>query len=62
MTNRMKTEKSLLPMLKKIKMLATDVDGVLTDSGMSLFGTGGRVEKIQHSGRDGFGASPKRRL
>ena len=53
MTNRMKTEKSLLPMLKKIKMLATDVDGVLTDSGMYYSEQGDELKKFNT--RDGMG-------
>jgi 3-deoxy-D-manno-octulosonate 8-phosphate phosphatase (KDO 8-P phosphatase) len=49
----MKTEKSLLPRLKKIKMLATDVDGVLTDSGMYYSEHGDEMKKF--STRDGMG-------
>jgi len=49
----MKTEKSLLPQLKKIKMLATDVDGVLTDSGMYYSEQGDELKKF--STRDGMG-------
>jgi YrbI family 3-deoxy-D-manno-octulosonate 8-phosphate phosphatase len=49
----MKIEKSLLPRLKKIKMLATDVDGVLTDSGMYYSEQGDELKKF--STRDGMG-------
>ena len=49
----MKIEKSLLPRLKKIKMLATDVDGVLTDSGMYYSEQGDEMKKF--STRDGMG-------
>jgi YrbI family 3-deoxy-D-manno-octulosonate 8-phosphate phosphatase len=49
----MKTEKSLLPRLKKIKMFATDVDGVLTDSGMYYSEQGDEMKKF--STRDGMG-------
>lgn len=46
-------KKSLLPRLKKIKMLATDVDGVLTDSGMYYSENGDEMKKF--STRDGMG-------
>lgn len=46
-------KKSLLPRLKKIKMLATDVDGVLTDSGMYYSESGDEMKKF--STRDGMG-------
>ena len=49
----MKIEKPLLPRLKKIKMLATDVDGVLTDSGMYYSEQGDEMKKF--STRDGMG-------
>jgi len=45
--------KSLLPRLKKIRMLATDVDGVLTDSGMYYSEQGDELKKF--STRDGMG-------
>ena len=44
---------SLLPRLKKIKMLATDVDGVLTDSGMYYSENGDELKKFNT--RDGMG-------
>jgi 3-deoxy-D-manno-octulosonate 8-phosphate phosphatase (KDO 8-P phosphatase) len=46
-------KKSLLPRLKKIKLLATDVDGVLTDSGMYYSENGDEMKKF--STRDGMG-------
>ena len=46
-------KKTLLPRLKKIKMLATDVDGVLTDSGMYYSENGDEMKKF--STRDGMG-------
>ena len=46
-------KKSLLPRLKKIKMLATDVDGVLTDSGMYYSENGDAMKKFNT--RDGMG-------
>lgn len=46
-------KKSILPRLKKIKMLATDVDGVLTDSGMYYSENGDEMKKF--STRDGMG-------
>lgn len=46
-------KKSLLLRLKKIKMLATDVDGVLTDSGMYYSENGDEMKKF--STRDGMG-------
>ena len=46
-------KKTLLPLLKKIKMLATDVDGVLTDSGMYYSENGDEMKKF--STRDGMG-------
>ena len=46
-------KKSLLPRLKKIKMLATDVDGVLTDSGMYYSEHGDEMKKFNT--RDGMG-------
>ena len=46
-------KKSLLPRLKKIKMLATDVDGVLTDSGMYYSERGDELKKFNT--RDGMG-------
>jgi YrbI family 3-deoxy-D-manno-octulosonate 8-phosphate phosphatase len=46
-------KKSLFPRLKKIKMLATDVDGVLTDSGMYYSENGDEMKKF--STRDGMG-------
>ena len=49
----MKIERSLLPRLKKIKMLATDVDGVLTDSGMYYSEQGDEMKKFNT--RDGMG-------
>ena len=45
--------KSLIPRLKKIKMLATDVDGVLTDSGMYYSENGDELKKFNT--RDGMG-------
>jgi 3-deoxy-D-manno-octulosonate 8-phosphate phosphatase (KDO 8-P phosphatase) len=45
--------KSLLPRLKKIKLLATDVDGVLTDSGMYYSENGDELKKFNT--RDGMG-------
>ncbi len=47
------TKKSLLIRMKKIKMLATDVDGVLTDSGMYYSEHGDEIKKF--STRDGMG-------
>ena len=49
----MSLKKSLLPCLKKIKMLATDVDGVLTDSGMYYSENGDEMKKFNT--RDGMG-------
>jgi 3-deoxy-D-manno-octulosonate 8-phosphate phosphatase (KDO 8-P phosphatase) len=46
-------KKSLLPRLRNIKMLATDVDGVLTDSGMYYSENGDEMKKF--STRDGMG-------
>lgn len=44
---------TLLPRLKKIKLLATDVDGVLTDSGMYYSENGDELKKFNT--RDGMG-------
>jgi YrbI family 3-deoxy-D-manno-octulosonate 8-phosphate phosphatase len=46
-------KKTLLPRIKKIKMLATDIDGVLTDSGMYYSESGDEMKKF--STRDGMG-------
>ncbi len=46
-------KKLILPRLKKIKMLATDVDGVLTDSGMYYSENGDELKKFNT--RDGMG-------
>ncbi|HTR81885.1 MAG TPA: HAD-IIIA family hydrolase [Bacteroidota bacterium] len=46
-------KKTLLARLKKIKMLATDVDGVLTDSGMYYSENGDELKKFNT--RDGMG-------
>jgi 3-deoxy-D-manno-octulosonate 8-phosphate phosphatase (KDO 8-P phosphatase) len=46
-------KKSLLPRLRKIRMLATDVDGVLTDSGMYYSENGDELKKFNT--RDGMG-------
>jgi len=46
-------KKSLLPRLKNIKLLATDVDGVLTDAGMYYSENGDELKKFNT--RDGMG-------
>ncbi|MCX6138238.1 MAG: HAD hydrolase family protein [Ignavibacteriales bacterium] len=45
--------KKLISRLKKIKLLATDVDGVLTDSGMYYLENGEEMKKF--NSRDGMG-------
>ncbi len=47
------TKKELSSRLQKIKMLATDVDGVLTDSGMYYSENGDEMKKFNT--RDGMG-------
>jgi 3-deoxy-D-manno-octulosonate 8-phosphate phosphatase (KDO 8-P phosphatase) len=49
----------LLPRLKKIKILISDVDGVMTDAGMYYSETGDELKKFNT--RDGMGISMLRR-
>src|SRR5947209_6575399 len=45
--------KTLLPRLKRVRLLAMDVDGVLTDAGMYYSETGDELKKFNT--RDGMG-------
>ena len=53
MTARKRPRKSLIPRLKRIRLFATDVDGVLTDAGMYYSESGEEMKKFNT--RDGMG-------
>src|SRR5215475_9544231 len=50
---RSRSKKSLFPSLKRIRLFATDVDGVLTDAGMYYSESGEELKKFNT--RDGMG-------
>jgi YrbI family 3-deoxy-D-manno-octulosonate 8-phosphate phosphatase len=53
MTARKRARKSLVSSLKRIRLFATDVDGVLTDAGMYYTESGDELKKFNT--RDGMG-------
>jgi 3-deoxy-D-manno-octulosonate 8-phosphate phosphatase (KDO 8-P phosphatase) len=53
MATRKRSRKTLLPVLKRIRLFATDVDGVLTDAGMYYSESGEELKKFNT--RDGMG-------
>ena len=53
MATRKRSRKRLLPILKRIRLFGTDVDGVLTDAGMYYSESGEELKKFNT--RDGMG-------